>query len=390
MVLIWITHFLVDVMIGIWPVYKSLAELDLAKAGLIVALGAFIGEGSQLIFGTLSDKGYRRSILNFGLVMSTASVLMSYFSSYWLLFLLYLITCIGSGAFHPSAAGLMNVLDPKRRTLFMSIFSSGGSVGLACSQIIFTYMYLSSPGQTYLLFIPTLVIVLILLIHPFPKTDQALSSSHKICFSDFISFFKRQDLRCLYITLVANQAIFWGVIFILPDTLKILDHNEWICYGGGHLCFILGGALMMIPAGYLADRYSARTVILSAFIIGCVAFYFLLFFGNFSTLLVLINLFLLGSCLAVIQPIGVALGGQLVPTKPGMVSAFLMGLVWCVAETVGPGSVGVLTTLFQDYAPVKALALLGGLFLVGIYASWCLPGQAVDLEEQCPVSDTTV
>ena len=43
-------HFFVDTMLGVWPIYKSMAQFDMAKAGLIVAAGAFIGEGSQLFF----------------------------------------------------------------------------------------------------------------------------------------------------------------------------------------------------------------------------------------------------------------------------------------------------------------------------------------------------
>lgn len=374
LIFLWIAHFLVDVMLGIWPVYKSLVQLDLAKAGLIVAAGALLGEGAQLIFGTLSDKGYRQAVVTWGLLTVSAAAFLAYFTNHWALFTLYLLTCTGSGAFHPAAAGLVNTLNPNKRGLLMSIFASGGSLGMAMSQLIFTYTYSSLSGYEYLLAVPAFILVLFFLFYRFPK--PAVSETAKkenFHWMDFFSFFKRWDLLTLYVALVANQTILWGTIFILPDVLKTLDHGQWVCYGGGHLCFILGGTTIMIPSGYLADKYSARAVMLYGSIISFIAFYSLLFFGNFSSIFTLVNLYVLGASLIIIHPIGVSLGVKLIPSKPSTVSAFLMGMVWCISEALGPGGVGMMTKLFIDYAPVKALALLGFFFIGNLYAVWLLP-----------------
>ena len=89
---VWLGHFFVDVMLGIWPVYKSLAQIDLAQAGFIAAGGAFIGEGSQLFFGALSDRGYRNYCLLFGLAMAAAALLLAKTTSISLLFLFFMVT----------------------------------------------------------------------------------------------------------------------------------------------------------------------------------------------------------------------------------------------------------------------------------------------------------
>jgi FSR family fosmidomycin resistance protein-like MFS transporter len=369
---VWLGHFLVDVMLGIWPVYKSIVHLDLAKAGLIVAVGAFIGEGSQIFFGSWSDQGYRKLIILIGVLAATSSAFIAYTQEYMLLFLLYLLTCIGSGAFHPAAAGLVNSLVPERRGLLMTIFASGGSLGLASSQIIFTTTYESLPGQGYLLAIPGLFLVICLFLYRVPKAATTISK-HKMNLRDFITFFKHRELRYLYFSQVANQTLLWGTIFILPDVLKTLGHFEWVCYGGGHMCLILGGAAMMIPSGYLADKYSARSVLLYSSLVACAAFYFILFSGGISMTLVLVSLFVLGASLAIANPVAVALGTRFIPDKPGTISAFLMGLVWCLSEALGPGGVGLMSTWFDDYGPVKALALLGVFFLLNIYATIRLP-----------------
>lgn len=382
LLLIGLAHFLVDMMLGIWPIYKSMAQLDMAMAGLIVAVGAFIGEGSQLFFGSFSDKGYRKPLIIMGLVITVASAFLANSSQYMTLFVLYLITCIGSGSFHPCAASLVSGLIPARRSLFMAIFAACGSLGLATSQLTFTQVHIWFEGQTYILALPAIILAVLLACYQLPQTShgQKEGSGHKVSFKDFVEFFKNPLLRALYFSQVANQSILWGTIFILPDTLKVLGHTEWICYGGGHFCFILGAACMVIPGGYLADLYSPRQIMLYGGIISCIAFYFILFSGGISTSIVLSALFVLGATLALMNPLAVSMGTRLEPNRTGAVSAFLMGLVWCLSEAIGPGGVGIMNNLFDDYAPVKALAILGCLFLLQIYATICLPKETPVVE----------
>lgn len=381
LILVGLAHFLVDTMLGIWPIYKSMAQLDMAKAGLIVAIGAFIGEGAQLLFGALSDKGYRKLLIIVGLMIATASSFMAYSSHYVILFGLYLLTCIGSGCFHPCAASLVTNLIPSRRSLLMTIFAASGSLGLATSQLTFMQVHTWFEGQTFLLALPAMGLAILMAFYRLPSSaSQQQANQRKTSLKDFLEFFKNPSLRSLYLSQVANQSILWGTIFILPDALKVLDHTDWVCLGGGHFCFILGAACMMIPGGYLADLYSPRQVMLCAGVISCIAFYLILFFGGISIFLVLPTLFVLGSTLSLINPLAVSLGVRLEPSRSGAVSAFLMGLVWCVSEALGPGGVGVMSSLFEDAGPIKALAVLGCLFLVQIYSTICLPKSVPAIE----------
>lgn len=370
--LIGMAHFLVDTMLGIWPIYKSMMNLHIAKAGLIVAGAAFIGEGFQLFFGTLSDKGHRKNLIILGLLVAMASSCFTYSSEYFPLFGLYVLTCIGSGCFHPCAASLMSSLIPARRGLLMAIFAAAGSLGLATSQLTFTTAYSFFDGHTSWMALPSIALAVVLVCYPFPQVNVQ-SANHRASLKDFAIFFKNPELRSLYIFQVANQSILWGMIFILPDALRTLGHADWICFGGGHFCFILGASCLIIPGGYLADIYSPRQVMLYGGLISIAAFYFILFFGSISSTVILGALFVLGATLFLMNPIAVSLGNQLEPTRSGAVSAFLMGLVWCISESLGPGGVGVMSAMFEEDAPVKALAILGLLFIIQIYATICLP-----------------
>lgn len=367
-------HFLVDVMLGIWSVYKSFTHLNLMYAGLIAAVGAFLGEGSQLFFGRLSDKGHRKLLVILGLFLSVGNSTLMYTTELSILFVLFLLTCVGSGCFHPTAASLVGSLDSSRRGFFMGIFSFAGGLGLAGSQLLFFLCYDCFGGHTTVLMIPSILLGSILIFYPFPQQNLDRSGSSGQDWKEMFRFFKKAPFRSLYFLHVANQAILWGMIFILPEVLKVFGYPEWVTYGGGHLVLILGGALMSVPAGYLADIYSSRQVIVVSVFVAVLSFYAFLFFGGNSLIVLFGLLFILGSVLGLVTPVGVSLGISLQPESSGAVSAFLMGMVWCVAEALGAAGVGLLSSLFSDsYAPVKALALLGSLFVVQVAAALSLP-----------------
>lgn len=371
-----VSHFLVDMMIGIWPVYKTLAKVDLAIAGLIGGACAIAGEGLQIFFGSLSDRGYRKTVILGGLIASTASVCFVYTQEVFGFFVFYLITCMGSGAFHPAAASLVGSLPSNRMGLLMAIFTCGGAIGMALSQVIFLQTHQFFEGQVFWLALPTAILAILIYFSRIAGQPKSSEATPHFNFKAFGDFFRRKDLRMLYFSQICSATMLWGTMFLLPDFLSVRGYEPWISFGGGHMMFILGSAAMMIPGGYLADRYSSRSVILTAMISGMILFYTLLFLPLLDDISTLFILFLFGASLGVINPVAVALGTRLEPNKKGMVSAFLMGLVWCVSEGIGVGGGGFIATFFTDDAPAKSLAILGTLFFIGVILSYYLPQEA--------------
>lgn len=378
----WLGHFLVDMMIGIWPVYKTIAHIDLAIAGLISGSCAFFGEGLQLLFGTLSDRGYRKMLILGGVVASTASACFVYTDNYLCLFALYLITCIGSGAFHPCAASLIGDLPSSRKNLLVALFVSGGALGLAFSQIIFMHTYVWMEGHTAWLAVPAILLMAFSIFNkvgPAP-TEENGQPKHHFNFKAFAGFFRHWELRSLYFTQVCIATMLWATMFLLPDVLSSRGYEPWMAFGGGHMAFILGGAIMVLPAGYLADKYSSKSVILAGTILGMVFFYVFLFFPLLDDYSLLALLFCLGASISVVQPVALAMGARLMPSRKGMVSAFLMGLVWCVSEVVGQTGGGLLTKCFTDDSAAKALSVLGVMFFMGMVIASQLPAKVNSLE----------
>lgn len=371
--LMWLSHLFVDIMIGIWPVYKTMADLDLAKAGLIAAAGASAGEGTQILFGALGDKGYRKVLVFCGLIGVCASAFLALTTDYLVLFLLFLITCIGSGMFHPNSVSIVNHMPVRRKKANISFYAMGGALGLALSQIIFSQTYLLFDGNTTLLIVPILLLfVFMAFFFNFPNVEAEVEHRN-FSLRNIKHFFERKELRALYISQVCNQAMMWGTIFLLPDILHAKGYENWIAFGGGHFCFIVGGAAMMVPAGFLADHYSARTVMFWGNLIGFLLVYGFLFGPLLPPAAVCLWLFVQGAALGMINPIGVGLGHQLMPRHPGLVSAIMMGLVWFIAEAIGPGGGGFLTKLFEINIEAKALGVLNLLLVIAGFMIIRLP-----------------
>lgn len=373
-VVIWLGHFLVDMMLGIWPVYKTLEHLDLAKAGLIGGVCAFVGEGLQILFGSLSDRGYRKVLILGGVIATTSNAFFVYVEDYAAIFWLYLLTSIGSGAFHPAGASMMGGMTNNRKGLMISLFTTGGFLGMAVSQLIYTQVHFRFEGQTVWMALPAVFLVIFgLFILASGKMEAEQAGRKPFDLKVFVQFFRNRHLRLLYFVQVCNAALLWGTMFLLPDLLSTRGYEPWIAFGGGHMVYILGGVVMMVPAGYLADRYSSRIVILVSSIVSMILLYILLVSPVMGDEMTLLLLFGMGASLTVVNPVSVASGTRLAPNQKGMVSAFLMGLVWCVSEGIGQGGGGLLTKLFEEDAPAKALAVLGVLFLVSISLAVQLP-----------------
>lgn len=376
-------HFFVDMMIGIWPVYKTLIHLDLGTAGIISACCALVGEGLQIVFGSLSDRGYRKLMIFSGLLASAASVFFVYTDDYLPLFALYLVTCIGSGAFHPCAVSVVSDLATERRSLIVATFTAGGALGMAFSQIIFTQTHLISKHHVMFLAFPAVALVFLSFFNRVGNQSPGLRSAPangQSKLKSLFKFFRQYELRMLYFTQLSCATMFWGTMFLLPDVLSSRGYESWIAFGGGHMMYILGGAIMMMPAGYLADKFSSRSVILTAILSGMVLFYLFLLFPVINNYLLLGLLFFMGASIGVVNPIAVALGTRLVPNQKGLVSAFLMGLVWCVSEGIGQAGGGLLTRTFDGDIAAKSLATLGVIFLFGIAAATQLPQKESALE----------
>lgn len=363
LLVIWFCHLSVDFFTGIWPAYKTLAGLDLTKAGLILGVSGFLGDGSQLFFGALADRALRKKLVALGLILACFASFLSFSSDYFILFLLMLGVYLGSGIFHPAAAGIVQNLVPSRKSFTIAVFASGGALGLSLSQLFYSYLYTTSSFHSLLLIFLPFTALFFLKGGSYPEN---LEPKKPFAIRNLIKPFKegrnKKAFTFLYFAQLCQQSVTYGFIFFLPDILRCQGQNPLICYGLGHCMLIIGSGVMLIPMGILADYLGQKRVLILLGTFSTFFFYLFLFKGQEANIGVVLILFFLGATIGSFNPIGVSLGNRLITNRASSVSAILMGGVWCFSHVIGSGIGGLMTKLFSENEVIYAMAVLGLLY----------------------------
>ncbi len=385
LLLLWFSHLFMDFFTGIWPIYKTIAQIDLVQAGILASAAGFMGEILQVFFGYFCDRGYRKRILIPGLILSTSILLITVSGGSFTAFLFLLLLMIGSGSFHPAALGITGSLSKVRKGRVILFFASGGAIGLAISQLVFAHIFEAFHGQAFILAVPVTLLLGVLAFHRFPPQAAIPSgTSFKNFFTPLLE--ARKPLLFLYFAQVANLALFAAFVFLLPDLLKVRECHSWLCMGGGHLCFILGSAFTMVPAGFLCDRYGQKSVLIIVLAFAITLFYAFLLLPELSFGWTLALLSTLGAFLGIINPIIVSWGHRLVPQNPSTVSALLMGFAWCIAHLISSGA-SFLTQVFPENPISLAISTMGLLMVICLLIIVFAPQMQKEKEPAAEITD---
>jgi len=355
--LLWLSHLFVDFFTGIWPIYKTIAAIDIAEAGLIAGITGFLGESFQIFFGHLCDRGHRKKIMILGLVLASSILWITFCNNNYSSFFVLLLLMLGSGSFHPAAAGMAGSLSKVYKGRTILFFASGGAIGLGISQLAFTHLLDVFEGHAIIALLPVFAVFLFLAFHRFPEIKSPAAPFSLKGFFEPLKPMKK-PLTLLYFSQVANQAIVMSFMFMLPDLLQARGCHSWLCLGGGHLCFIIGSAVTMFPAGILCDRIGQKAVLTTVLISALTLFYFFISQNQLSLPATGLLLGTLGAFLGIINPIIVSWGNRLVPEHPSSVSALLMGFAWCIGN-LAPILAGVLVKMFAANGYVISISLMG-------------------------------
>lgn len=362
-------HFYIDSMFGIWPLWKTLAGYNIAEAGLMTGVAVFLGEGLQTFFGTLSDKGFMKKLIVTGLCLSSISLFYP-FSSFPIACLFFFLTCVSSASFHPSAASAVAHIPLYSMPCMMGIFQAAGFLGVALGQKIFISLLAHSHYATLFLLLPPILLGLFFLRTRMsnPEVHHEPLSLIKV----LSTFWKKPILQSLYLLLVMNQAVFWALLFLLPEVVAEKGMSEWFRLGGGTLLFVIGAASTCIPLGLLAARLHIVQLLPSLFRGAAVLVIVFLFTSSRGDPWIL---FLLGGMLGSISPLALALGAQCEPKRRGMVSAYLMGGVWIISESMGYALSSLLYSWMPAPKATHTLQLFAFFLLIGLFLSYRLKRQ---------------
>ncbi len=365
-------HLAVDCCTGIWPVFKTLAQLDLTTAGLIATVGAVTANGLQLGFGLLADRGWRKPLLLAGTALAGAVTLLPLAASYPQMFALQMITALASAAYHPSAAGAAGEVSRTRTGVMIGIFLAGGYLGYACSQLVFSTLYLRSPALTPLIMVVPLsaTLALAVLLPGSARRPAPRSAARPAIGRDL-----RTHLAPLFLVQVFATVAFQALVFLLPDLMLARQAPSWIWNGGAHFGLVAGSCLALLPAGHAADRWGARHVLTVGNAATAVLLAMLLSW-RFSPLVDLALVVAFGLFNGVNTVVTLAEGNRLLPGRASGVSSLLMGLPWCLGA-LAPVVAGLLAEPSRGGSPALAIGWLGLALPLALAASLAVRPRAV-------------
>ncbi len=375
-----IAHVLVECFTGFWPVFKHLAQLDLFMAGFIATSTSFCASILQPFFGHWADHGRQRKIVLIGTILSSLMMLVGPLGqhkenfgtafSYGLIFLIVFSARIGHSMFHPPGVSTASMLFERHQARSLAFFTAFGWLGIAFSQVLFSWMYLHWQGHTEIILLPTLFLFVWIIVWYRPSRNSVVQRiSLRKKWGQLATM--RHHLFLLFTVIAFISALNNGLIFLLPEFLESQGYPLWFVQGGAFGFMIAGSAVGVIPAGYLADLYGKNLVLKVSLILSAISYFILLWKADSGVMVFTILCFIFGAFMASVQTIGVSLGQALAPQNKNMVSGIMMGWVWAF---------GSLTPLFMGYAstyfhitPEEILIYLGLLNVLAIIGGYLLP-----------------
>jgi MFS transporter, FSR family, fosmidomycin resistance protein len=327
-------HLVIDTNQGalpaLLPFLKTALELSYTATGVIVLTANVTSSVIQPLFGYLADRTARRWLLPVSVFLSSLGLgLTGLAPSYAAVLLLVLLTGFGVAAYHPEGYRTATAVAGDRKATGVSIFSTGGNIGIALGPPLVTALVTTfGLGGSLGLLGPGIVVALLLTAAlpllsaplPAPRTQAAAGGPTML------------GAMTLLIAVVGVRS--WtqlGLTAFVPFYyLTVLEGDPRLV--GTLLAVFLGsGAVGTLVAGPIADRIGVRRYVVTVFLMATpLAAAFLLATG----VLAFVLLGALGFVLVSSFTVSVVLGQAYLPRNPGMASGLIVGFA------IGAGGLG--------------------------------------------------
>ena len=365
-------HFTVDLYVGLLPVLYPLLTarftLDLKTVGLVSLAYSGMASISQPFFGWIADRYGTRFI---GLALIWTAVMFStigFAPSFPVLLMLAAAAGIGSGCYHPLGALNANAVIPeKQRNVAMSVYVTGGTMGVALGPIIGAVIFsLFGVRGTVVMFFPGIFSAIWLL---FEMRKIAVRRPAPVKPGTIVTHAPVPILPMLAIIgVMASRS--WTVIGIeafIPTWYKSLGYGASF-YGPLATTVVVASALGTIGSGTLADRYGRRAVIVGALILTMPV---IILFAQFTGPIGFLTGAGVGFLAASTGPLMLVMAQQLMAGRAGMASGLILGLGF-VTGAIGVPVTGALSDAFGIPAAMRFQAVI---VLITIGVAFFLPSE---------------
>lgn len=331
-------------------------------AGLTFAL-SLSSTLSQPVFGIIADKTSKTWILPLGVLLAGCGLsLVGFFPNhYWLMFAAAMACGIGIAAFHPEGARMANRLAGEKKGRSMSIFTLGGTIGIAVGPLIVTpaLFYAGLRGSAVLAIPAISTCILLFFLYPGmrslvvakEKEEEKTRTGYRNEWGKFL---------WLSIAITCRSIITHSLNTFLPLYWINVLHQSKAVSGILITYMTVISSIVIILGGNLADRFGMNKIIKLGWIILIPSLFFLTDIAN--PLLAMLMLIPVVTGYALANTPMIVLGQQYLPKNIGFASGITLGLGVSIGGVVAP-----LVGRYADiHGLVAALKLLSVLPVLGV------------------------
>ncbi|KPL81701.1 MFS transporter [Herpetosiphon geysericola] len=344
------------------PSISDTYQVSIGQTGILVAILSFAGSMLQPLLGAVGDYVDRRWLAAFGPVLTAVGLtLIGYMPNFFMLGALIMLGGLGSAIFHPAGAAYIAMgANPNQRGLFVSIFSAGGTLGMAFGPLIVAQFDLNS--LPYLLPAGMLIGIVTFLLIP----SAAQNRSQPKTLRDYISVFQG-PLRWLWFMSVLRSlsSVSYSSLlgFMLRDRFDqaLADAHVGPTLAVYNIASAVGG----IVGGRISDRIG-RTVVLRSSILSTIPLFIGLVLSSPLDWWYYPLTAVVGAMVMANIPVSIVTAQEYAPQHIATASAMMMGFAWGTSGVLYPiiGSLADLTS--PTWAMIAAIGLLLPAFFITV------------------------
>src|SRR3984893_16901888 len=256
-------HLVIDTNQGslpaLLPHLKSALGLTYAATGVIVLMANVTSSMIQPLFGFLADKTARRWLLPLSVFLSAIGIsLIGVAPSYYAVLALVMITGFGVAAYHPEGYRTATAVAGERKATGVSIFSTGGNIGIALGPPLMTALLIGfGPTGSLGMLVPGLLVAgLLVAVFPRLSAPPPAAARARANASGARTMVGAMSLLILVVAIRSWTQL--GFTTFMPFYWKDVLHGDPRLVGTLLAVFLGSGAIGTLVAGPIADRVGAR------------------------------------------------------------------------------------------------------------------------------------
>jgi FSR family fosmidomycin resistance protein-like MFS transporter len=302
------------------PYFVLAGKMTPAVAGTVVLVYLAGSSVLQPIFGIVSDRTGRRWFavagpMWVGLMMS----LMIAAPWAWAIFVCASLAGVGTAAFHPQGASMVNRVAGPARGWSMSIFSMGGNLGFGLGPVLAAVMASANSAWAIAMAVPGIICSSVLF-----KFAPVVKSQHMESTGKSLRDARQNAgaLTIIVLIIAIRSGAMSAVIFLCP----LYFHSQHLPANWGSIgssIFLLMGAIAGLYAGRLSDRVG-RTPIVMWSLVASAPLIFLV--ANVRGLVAWPVLAAAGVAILASNSVTVVQAQELLPANAGLAAGLTLGL----------------------------------------------------------------